>query len=151
MVVNLDLHYLYLASVLMSASTSASASEVNISSSHNSLIFQARRLKFCMVVDLDLLYIYLASVLMNPLFRKTTTTNKIYFFSWQIIAARNKLSWAILVALNSWRFLCFLLCEPTACWFWLLCFIQPLWASLWLNPHFVARSSLGVVLVRRWF
>ena len=28
----------------------------------NSLIFQARRLKFCMVVDQDLLYLYLASV-----------------------------------------------------------------------------------------
>ena len=63
MVVDLDLLYIYLASVLTSASTSISALEVNISNSHNSLIFQARRLKFCMVVDLDLLYIYLASVL----------------------------------------------------------------------------------------
>ena len=54
MVVDLDLPYLYLASVLTSASasTSTSASEVNISNSHNSLIFQARRLKFCMVVDI---------------------------------------------------------------------------------------------------
>ena len=65
MVVDLDLLYIYLASVLTSASalTSTSASEVNILNSHNSLIFQARRLKFCMVVDLDLLYLYLASVL----------------------------------------------------------------------------------------
>ena len=65
MVVDLDLVYLNLASVLISASslTSTSASEINISKSHNSLIFQARRLKFYMVVDLNLLYIFLASVL----------------------------------------------------------------------------------------
>ena len=57
MVVDLDLPYIYLASVFTSASasTSTSASEVNISNSPNSLIFQARRLKCCMVVDLDLL------------------------------------------------------------------------------------------------
>ena len=63
MVVDLDLHYLYKASVLTSAlaSISTSASEVNISNSHNSLIFQARRLKFGMVVDIDLLFLYLAS------------------------------------------------------------------------------------------
>ena len=79
MVVNLDLHYLYLASVLMSASTSASASEVNISSSHNSLIFQARRLKFGMVVYLDLLYLYLASVLTLAL--TSTSASKIYKMS----------------------------------------------------------------------
>ena len=59
MVTDLDL----LASVLTAASTSPLASEVNILNSHNSFIFQARRLKFCMVVDLDLLYIYMASVL----------------------------------------------------------------------------------------
>ena len=52
MVVDLDLLYIYLASILTSAS--ASTSEVNISNIHNLLIFQARRLKFCMVVDLDL-------------------------------------------------------------------------------------------------
>ena len=65
MVVELDLLYLYLASFLTSASASTSflASEVNISNSHNSLIFQARRPKFCMVVDLDLLYLFLASFL----------------------------------------------------------------------------------------
>merc|ERR1712030_9438 len=57
----MDFHYLYLASVLMSAS----ASEVNICNSHNSLIFQARRPKFCKVVDLYLHYLYLASVLMS--------------------------------------------------------------------------------------
>ena len=61
MVIDLDLLYIYMASVLTSASTSTS--EVNILNSHNSLIFRARRLKFCMVVDLDLPYIYLASVL----------------------------------------------------------------------------------------
>ena len=61
MVVDLDIPYIYMASVLTSASTSTS--EVNISNSHNSLIFQARRLKFCMVVDLDLLYLYLTSVI----------------------------------------------------------------------------------------
>ena len=51
MVVDLDL---YLASLLTSASSSTSflASEVNISNSHNSLIFQAKRPKFCMVVDI---------------------------------------------------------------------------------------------------
>ena len=56
MVVDLDFLYIYLASVLTSASASTliSASEVNVSNSHYSLIFQARRLKFCMVVDLDL-------------------------------------------------------------------------------------------------
>ena len=57
MVVDLDLLYIYLASVLTSASAlaSTSASEINILNCHNSLIFQARRLKFYMVVDLDLL------------------------------------------------------------------------------------------------
>ena len=65
MVVDLDLLYINLASVLTSAlaSTSTSASEFNILKSHNSLIFQARRLKFCKVVDLDLLQLNLASVL----------------------------------------------------------------------------------------
>ena len=53
MVVDLDLLYIFLASVLTSASASTSALEVNILNGHNSLIFQARRLKFCMVVDLD--------------------------------------------------------------------------------------------------
>ena len=56
MVVDLDLLYIYLASVYTSASssTSTSALEVNILNSHNLLIFQARRLKFFIVVDLDL-------------------------------------------------------------------------------------------------
>ena len=63
MVVDLDLLYLYVASVFILASTLTSASEVNISNSNNSLIFQVRRLKFCMVVVLDLLYLYLASEL----------------------------------------------------------------------------------------
>ena len=59
MVVDLDLLYVYLASVLTSASASAwtLTSEVNILNRHNSLVFKAKRLKFCMVVDLDLLYI----------------------------------------------------------------------------------------------
>ena len=55
MVVDLDLLYIYLASIL----TSVLASEVNISNSHNSLIFQAKRLEFCIIVDLHLLYLSL--------------------------------------------------------------------------------------------
>ena len=49
MVVDLDLFYIYLASVLIAAlaSTSPLTSEVNILNSHNLLIFQARRPKFC--------------------------------------------------------------------------------------------------------
>ena len=39
----------------------------NISNSHKSLIFQARRLKFCKVVDLNLLYLYLASIFLSAM------------------------------------------------------------------------------------
>ena len=48
--------------------------------SHNSLIFQARRLKFCMIVDIDFLNIYLALVLTST---STLVVNIFFHKFWQ--------------------------------------------------------------------
>ena len=79
MVLDLDLLYLYKAFVLTLASalTSISPSEVNISNSHNSLIFQAIRPKFYILVNLDLLNLYLASVLTSASTSTSTSASEV--------------------------------------------------------------------------